>query len=73
MVVNVCQMVKAVPHVYVYRAIRDPDVNLPRRVPRIRVRTAEIVFQLATAIDVTVHQAFLVSIVNQVWEKTLIQ
>ena len=62
-------MVKAVAHVSVCRDIVEQDAKLAHRARQIHARTAETVFQQDTDTDAIVHQAILVSIVNQVRSK----
>lgn len=62
-------MAKAVAHVFVYRDIAEQDAKLAHRARQTHVRTAETVSPQDTDTDAIVHQAILVSIVNQVRSK----
>lgn len=63
-------MAKAVAHVSVCRDIAEQDAKSAHRARQIHARTAETVFQQDTDTDAIVHQAILVSIVNQVRAKS---
>lgn len=66
-------MAKAVAHVSVYRDIVEQDAKSAHRARQIHARTAETVSQQDTDTDAIVHQAILVSIVNQVRSKSCFQ
>lgn len=63
-------MAKAVAHVSVYLDIVEQDAKLAHRVRQIHARMAETVSRQDTDTDAIVHQAILVSIVNQVRSKS---